>query len=194
MIVCGVTDKNIVCSMLVLSRGKIISWQWTQIRLAHFSLVCHWFWYDVPEWILFLLANTLFWPLGTLSHWVYFPSKRQGEDECGARCLLHSYLLTLLMLNSITDLPHLCHSWVNDVLHSKKIISPSFVTNQLDSQPNCYCYSHNWVKKYCLSLQLSVDQYRALFLSVKRNDVDVGHGVDVSMMSSISDENHDTEK
>jgi hypothetical protein len=38
-----------------------------------------------------------------------------------------------------------------------------------------------------------MDRYRALFLSVKRNVVDMGHGVDVSMMSSISVENPDTE-
>ena len=78
------------------------------------------------------------------THWIYIPSLRQNEVECGARTCLHAYLLLKTFYESNGKIPsnkfmesykHLCNGrvlrkWISDILINGHMIDPLDIYKQ----------------------------------------------------------------
>jgi len=134
----------------------------------------------IPEKVLLLVLDSPLLPLNVRSRWINVPTKRQSEDECGARCLVHGYMMSMLMklnphmgllnLNKVTRLSCSCRQWVHDVLHLKKFVAPTFCNgmkvDDFDSFSN-----QEWVEQNSLSYCYDEEQYRLLYHSVRQSDL-----------------------
>ena len=134
----------------------------------------------IPEKVLLLVLDSPLLPLNVRSRWINVPTKRQSEDECGARCLVHGYMMSMLMklnphmgllnLNKVTRLSCSCRQWVHDVLHLKKFVAPTFCNgmkvDNFDSFSN-----QEWVEQNSLSYCYDEEQYRLLYHSVRQSDL-----------------------
>lgn len=110
---------------------------------------------SVPVEIYAFLMNSPLWRANVSVNWVRVPSKKQDEEECGFRTLLHAYVLlksddpitSLLPLTYIgsnklkkshpfskykkESLSVMCRQWVKDIMYSKKWQVPVWIDDIL---------------------------------------------------------------
>ena len=132
---------------------------------------------SVSEEFYAFLMNSPLWHANVSVNWVRVPSKKQEEEECGFRTLLHSYILSmsdhpvtsLLPLTHIgsnklkkghvfskykkESLPLLCRQWVKDIMYSKKWQQPVWITDILQFKGKTGISSIN--SSYYLTLRCS---------------------------------------
>lgn len=114
--------------------------------------------HQIPDRVLFLLANSPLWPLGMSARWLNVSNIRQTEYECGARCFVHGVILLLTDVpeNSLDNLATLrkkkgglsadCRGWMNSILKEQEFsFHEPFLQFRLDDSarkppvpPDCY--------------------------------------------------------
>jgi len=129
--------------------------------------------------------------LGVTSHWVFVPTIRQSENECGARCFIHTYMmhvsltphLSLLALFKILKVKKLNiqgRKWVNELITKKEFTVPDnfklLVDNLLLETTNTK-YDRTWAEANSCSCTLNKDQYAQLMRDVRVEDVVSKHGI-----------------
>jgi hypothetical protein len=130
---------------------------------------------SVPDEIYAFLMNSPLWRANVSVNWVRVPSKKQEEEECGFRTLLHAFILvmsddpvtSLLPLTYIgsnklkkghafskykkASLPLLCRQWVKDIMYSKKWQLPEWISDilQYKSTTSKESFNSSYFSKIC---------------------------------------------
>ena len=125
---------------------------------------------EMQNHVLSIFMDSPLWKLGEVAYWICCPNLVQTEDECGARAILHAYLmglshaphLSLLTLHDMDavsqkKLNKLVRRWVKQIMEEKKFVSPDFLPTPTSGEP--FEYSKDWLEENALVLCLNEDEY-----------------------------------
>ena len=141
---------------------------------------------EIPLNVMWAFMNTPLWPLKVKAYWIRVPNIQEVEEESGARCFLHGYIianfpghaaihLSLLKLHELGDdsdnLNLLCRHWVHDIMLRKKFFVPLEVQNIMGKKEPAFPYNAEWFEENCISRTVnSLTEYQELGDLVRDED------------------------
>ena len=97
---------------------------------------------EIPLSVMLPFMNSPLWPLGVKAYWIRVPNIQEVEEESGARCFLHGYMMgifpghaafhcALLKLHDLDEeedeLNTVCRNWVHDIMVRKRFFVPAMI-------------------------------------------------------------------
>lgn len=141
---------------------------------------------EIPTRILLFMMDSPLWPRGQTAYWTRVPNVEQKEFECGARMLLHSFIVAfshnpfqaLIPLNFVgqqtkmkithplyawrnENLPRLSRIWVHNIIKKNEFMIPPWlipVTDMTTTLEEGIFSDKDWKKHYCLEQYCSLEE------------------------------------
>lgn len=119
---------------------------------------------DILRSVMWPFMNSPLWPIGVKAYWIRVPNVQQVEEESGARCFLHGYImaklpgyaafhLALLKLHDLDeeyDLNIICRNWVHDIMLRKKFFVPGVIEKIMEEKEDPFPYGVKWFEENCI--------------------------------------------
>jgi hypothetical protein len=119
---------------------------------------------EIPLGVKLPFMDSPLWPIGVKSYWIRVPNVQQVEEESGARCFLHGYMmaklpgyaafhLSLLKLQDLDDeydLNWICRNWVHDIMLRKVFFVPAAIQKIIELKEDPFPYGVQWFEDNCI--------------------------------------------